>query len=975
MASSAPAVARSIAEVTRESIRVEKLRGRVQTVFPIHACMTPTANNSETQDYGTVGSDGPIEGATKVFQVTLRDLSLPGNSGTNGNLHHRIDAYFYDKWADDHHSGIGPGDDIEVSGPSARLVHPDPSASDNGDHPFCLVFHTGRDDSLLALGAVAADHLAGVAGGSGGRSDEADDVVSCKVVRKAAQPGAGSRGGAAPTGRGGGGGRAKASYAYTTLESIRVQEEKTNVYGVVCSFTHRHQSRGRDMTNSVSLLDESCPQSDGAVPCNFFSSTLKGLPAPLMVGDIVRLHRAKVQEYRGRPQLLAAGGAAWLVIRKKKAMRETYQKCPIGGISSASGDGDGGVDDEDPDPDDDSPPSGPDAGGGEADAVLPATDWEVQSSSANYTLSQVDQDRCIALSDWLATKSPHLWLKSSSEVKVWVQDIFRRPQSGDVISKLEVDLVCCLTSKHEKAEGGAGSLSEVYVADGTGFASSMPGKEWDDRRDAALLKGVRTALGKPGWSPGNPRPPPIPAHLKVEVTENKREWEALALSPGMWVRLRRLTIVKNRATGNMSAKMIDKGSSVNPLHPSMVEVQHIAMSYATHCASASSSSSTSGSEGRTGSGGETNTGGSTGSGARKAPSPVCPPPRSAPAPATATAGICSRQMPPPRGNGAVSGNGGSMEPPIPASLGKGLSTNGDPGVSSSSAAASGPSSGCDNRGRATSSSRVTGCERRSPPSSLTAAAAAGAAPRKVPTSSAQQPAPLLRRQHPGPPFRPAGSRGKRPFFDRGGASKDVLGTSNARMGVGGEGAEVGGHISARGTKRALPLSEDRTETRSGAERRPEAPEGKRMSNLEVVRSTAAPNVFDTRARIVSHWPTKVEDFVRHGPEPDNNRLHFLFTLRLEDDYGVVDAIASGPDASLLLPGSPSPAEFYTSLEVRSRVERVLTRLESTSTGKARGGVVELRLRSYLAPLVEIRHRGDKCKRYSIIAPSCLEDQG
>lgn len=115
--------------------------------------------------------------------------------------------------------------------------------------------------------------------------------------------------------------------------------------------------------------------------------------------------------------------------------------------------------------------------------------------------------------------------------------------------------------------------------------------------------------------------------------------------------------------------------------------------------------------------------------------------------------------------------------------------------------------------------------------------------------------------------------------------------------------------------------------------------------------------------------------MRRGPESDNDRLHFLFTLRLEDDYGVVDAIASGPDASLLLPGSPSPAEFYTSLEVRSRVERVLTRLESTSAGKAGGGVVELRLRSYLAPLVEMRHRGDKCKRYSIIAPSCLEDQG
>lgn len=27
----------------------------------------------------------------------------------------------------------------QVSGPAARLVHPDPSAADNGDHPFCPV--------------------------------------------------------------------------------------------------------------------------------------------------------------------------------------------------------------------------------------------------------------------------------------------------------------------------------------------------------------------------------------------------------------------------------------------------------------------------------------------------------------------------------------------------------------------------------------------------------------------------------------------------------------------------------------------------------------------------------------------------------------------------------------------------------------------------------------------------------------------
>lgn len=75
-------------------------------------------------------------------------------------------------------------------------------------------------------------------------------------------------------------------------------------------------------------------------------------------------------------------------------MRETFQKVPVGGTSAAAPAGGGGVDDQDPDPDDGSPPSGPDAGGGEADAMLPAAEWEVQASSEKFTLSQVDQDRC-----------------------------------------------------------------------------------------------------------------------------------------------------------------------------------------------------------------------------------------------------------------------------------------------------------------------------------------------------------------------------------------------------------------------------------------------------------------------------------------------------------------------------------------------------------------------------------------------------
>lgn len=87
----------------------------------------------------------------------------------------------------------------------------------------------------------------------------------------------------------------------------------------------------------------------------------------------------------------------------------------------------------------------------------------------------------------------------------------------------KVDLVCCLVSKHEKSGGGAGSLENIYVADGTGFASSIGKGEWAHRRDAAFLKGVRAALGDSAWTPADPRPSPIPAHLKIEVAENKKE--------------------------------------------------------------------------------------------------------------------------------------------------------------------------------------------------------------------------------------------------------------------------------------------------------------------------------------------------------------------------------------------------------------------------------------------------------------------
>lgn len=107
---------------------------------------------------------------------------------------------------------------------------------------------------------------------------------------------------------------------------------------------------------------------------------------------------SQIQQYRERPQLLGIHGAAWLIIRRKQAAREAFQRGPPtcgAGAAVGGGRGGGNGDDyEDLESDEDSPPSGADAGGGQADSVLPAREWEVKASSPNFTLAQVDHDRC-----------------------------------------------------------------------------------------------------------------------------------------------------------------------------------------------------------------------------------------------------------------------------------------------------------------------------------------------------------------------------------------------------------------------------------------------------------------------------------------------------------------------------------------------------------------------------------------------------
>lgn len=319
----------------------------------------------------------------------------------------------------------------------------------------------------------------------------------------------------------------------------------------------------------------------------------------------------------------------------------------------------------------------------------------------------------------------------------------------------------------------------------------------------------------------------------ILLFQPQQKWEALALSPGMWVHLRRLAITKNRQTGNMSARMKDKGSSINPLHPRMAEVQHIATAYANHCASVNSFGNA-----KTGGGGSGNSSNTSATSRARAPPAGGTPPRQAPAAAVPG----GRQTSPPRGARASSdggGGGGSSAASEPPGQEKTVA-NGEYGERENTPPR--VASGLRDGGRAKLPSRLipgspsaTVGWQRHPPTSPSAATA-------VPQSAA--------------PRSERGGGGTKEEIaapaSGGGASNGGVGTNIRSLA---ERRGVIGDESARGTKRALPVVREG----GGAGL---APGSGRLSNLGVVRSKTAPSVFDVRARVVSHWPSNVRGACR-----------------------------------------------------------------------------------------------------------------
>ncbi|XP_069483941.1 protection of telomeres protein 1 [Ambystoma mexicanum] len=89
----------------------------------------------------------------------------------------------------------------------------------------------------------------------------------------------------------------KPGYAYTPLSKLQVGTI-VNVFAVVKHFKAPFRTKGTDYCSAVTIVDPS----DVKLTCNIFNGNCDALPKISKIGDIVRFHRLKIQEYKTEKQ-------------------------------------------------------------------------------------------------------------------------------------------------------------------------------------------------------------------------------------------------------------------------------------------------------------------------------------------------------------------------------------------------------------------------------------------------------------------------------------------------------------------------------------------------------------------------------------------------------------------------------------------------------------------------------------------------
>ncbi|CAM9137622.1 unnamed protein product [Phaeothamnion confervicola] len=342
------------------------------------------------------------------------------------------------------------------------------------------------------------------------------------------------------------------------------------LYGVVCSFGHRHQTAG-DKLVSVNLIDETVPDPADSVNTNLFSSRWGDLPQVAMVGDILRFHRAdltvRATPFGPRPQLVARVQArsAWVLLRRRRLKAAVYQTGPEGGGSNGAAVlAGGGV--------------GTAAAGGHATSFDPR-EWEVLHNHGSMTIEANDVERARRLSDWFLGALPTIRFNNPGASKT-LSAVFAPPSPAAAAAAQEnrltqmdeyADVVGVLTGLEESTEGGQSAVSRFTVWDGTVPPVTLPTSEVDAAVDAAIR-----AAGH--------LPPPLmpravrPSLLNVRVAAHGVPLLDLGLRMGLWVRLRRLQVRKNLVTRTLDAS-VGFTTAVNLLPPTTAEVHACVLAY------------------------------------------------------------------------------------------------------------------------------------------------------------------------------------------------------------------------------------------------------------------------------------------------------------------------------------------------------------------------------------------------------------
>lgn len=113
----------------------------------------------------------------------------------------------------------------------------------------------------------------------------------------ASRPNPANRTAAPPTREGASGSREHdKAYKYTKIAQLKSGDDRMNVFGVVKFFKPILQTKGTDFYTVLTIVDESCPTT--GLKCVIFNRSRDKLPHVRSIGDIICLHRLKIQTYK-----------------------------------------------------------------------------------------------------------------------------------------------------------------------------------------------------------------------------------------------------------------------------------------------------------------------------------------------------------------------------------------------------------------------------------------------------------------------------------------------------------------------------------------------------------------------------------------------------------------------------------------------------------------------------------------------------